>query len=51
MYKSGELTPQAYADLVVTGAIEAGIKPDEAFKADALAKGQGLVEGMKKGAP
>lgn len=50
LYQSGELTPQAYADLVVAGAIDAGIKPDEAFKADALAKGEGLVEGMKQGA-
>lgn len=51
LYEQGKLTPQAYADLVTTGAIEAGIQPDDAFKADALAKGEGTVKAMQAGAP
>ena len=49
LYADKKLTPQAYADLVITGAVEAGIKPDEAFKADALTKGAEAVGNMEKG--
>lgn len=51
LYEQGQLTPEAYADLVVTGATQANIAPDEAFKADALAKGKELVKGMEQGRP
>ena len=49
LYADKQLTPEAYADLVVSGAVEAGLKPDEAFKADALAKGAEAVGNMEKG--
>lgn len=49
LYNSGELTPEKYADLVVTGAIKANVQPDEAFKQDALAKGRETVQNMEKG--
>jgi hypothetical protein len=49
LYQSGELTPQAYADLVTAGAVQSGVQPDDAFKADALAKGRETVQNMEKG--
>jgi hypothetical protein len=48
LYDQKKLTPETYAAVVMDGAIKAGVPTDEAFMADALAKGKSTVENMNK---
>jgi hypothetical protein len=48
LYDQKKLTPENYAAVVMDGAMKAGVPTDEAFMADALAKGKSTVENMNK---
>jgi len=48
LYDQKKLTPENYAAVVMDGAIKAGVPTDEAFVADALAKGKTTVDNMNK---